>query len=220
MKRKVTRAFLIACFLILAGQTNANADPIILTHAGIGSGEIGGQVFSNREFEIIAQANTNNIESFSGGFFADHELVVIDIDGVGEFDFVTGTRTISSNEFANVGFSRTDSLSPLDYLVDGPIDAAFLDYDLTTDLGPITGGGFLRNWDNGAIVTSGGVLEFNDTFNFGFSFSAELTPVPEPSGLLFVCVAVLPLMNRVRRLPDNNGLNRGRACGRFETSNG
>lgn len=165
--------------------TTASAVPITFEHTGASSngitGTINGNAFTTTSFTITATADTDDVQ----GVFVNHLTASINIDGVGVFNFLTGTRT-----FANagiIGFSRAGNGGA--DLYNGP---ALVAYDLMSNLGPITGMADLLQWTNSAVNTSGGVLAFDSVQDINASFTATvgMAPVPLPAGGLLLLSAM------------------------------
>lgn len=173
----------IAHMILAAGlfAAPALAVPIEFTHFGSGSGTIDGVGFTST-FTIIAVGNTDDrLSMFGDGYFIDHLSAVITIDGVGTYDFITPTRTFVNSSFQLVGFSRA-GLFGAD-LFNGPADPFFASWDMTTSTGFISGAGSLLQWDFEDVMTSGGVLFFDD-FSTDAAFVATVVPAPASIGLL------------------------------------
>jgi hypothetical protein len=106
------------------------------------------------------------------------------IDGVGSLLFVSPTRTFVNNSLDLVGFSRAGS-SGLD-LFNGPTASVFASWDMLTSIGPISGSGRLLQWASSPVVTTMGILRFQDGFP-GATFRAQVGDeevVPEPTSLI------------------------------------
>lgn len=159
----------------------ASAQPIYFTHEGRGTGTVGDQSFVRADFTITTAADISNIESYGSGVFVNHDWARIEIEGLGSFDFVSGTSTFVNNLSSLVGFSRTDIGGDL---FNGPGSDQFGSYGLDTEIGPITGMGQLFQWDASPVETSGGVL-FMDFMNNGpATFTASFVPAPASAVLM------------------------------------
>jgi len=173
--KNTKQSVLIAGIVGLASAL-ASAAPITFVHEGSGSGTLDGVAFSAL-FTITASGDTNNRIGFGSGWYIGHTASTINIDGVGSFDFVTSTRTFVNNGAQLVGFSRGDADGGSD-LFNGPVNDAFGGWDMTTSIGPISGGGDLLQWGSTpAVVTTGGVLFFDDFFTDA-RFTATVVPAP------------------------------------------
>lgn len=124
-------------FVIALASVAHTAPGAIMTyiHEGSGVGSLDGVTFTGN-FTITATADSANIVNVGGVYFVDHDSAIIEIDGVGSFEFTTNTRTFVNNDLDLVGFSR-DAVSGSD-LTNGPTDLAFDTYSLDTQIGPIT----------------------------------------------------------------------------------
>lgn len=190
----------IAVCVALIFATAASAVQITFTHQTLdASGTIDGQVFGTSQVTITAVGDTDNIESFGSGFFIDHAMAQIDIEGVGTFNFLSATRTFVNNNSQIVGFSR-GGINGAD-LLNGPSDAAFGAWDMLSD---IFAGGTLSylQWGNSPVETDGGTLFFNSGSVSG-RFSAVLgeapiVPLPAAGWMLIAGLGGLGLMRRKR----------------------
>ncbi|PQA87907.1 hypothetical protein CW354_06055 [Marinicaulis flavus] len=169
-------------FFALAMFSAAHAAPITFTHeATSGGGTLDGAAFDGGAIVITAAADTDDIVDVGGGTYAvEHLAASIAIDGLGVFDFISPTRTFVNNGF--VGFSRSANggLNGAD-LLNGP--AGLGAYDLTTSIGPSTGGGNFLQWAVSAVLTDGGVLEFASV-GTDITFTAvvgDVSDVPLPA---------------------------------------
>jgi MYXO-CTERM domain-containing protein len=173
---------MFACSVGLVSVTGAHADFITFTHTGSGSGTLNSSMFGPSNFTIVSTADTNNRESFSSGYFINHDSVTITIDGLGTYDITDATRTFVNHNNQIVGFSR-GSNSGAD-LFNGPSDPAFLVWEMLTSVGPVTGTGYLMQWWDG-INTSGGLLDFYD----GSSAATFTATIPAPGVMALLGVA-------------------------------
>jgi len=151
---------LIMVFLLMAvSACPALADPMIFTHEGSGSGTLDGSPFGASDFVITAFGDTVNRLSFGVGWYIGHSSASISIDGVGDFDLLTGTRTFVNNGVYKVGFSRATGGGA--DLFTGPESLQFGTWDMLSPIGPISGSGILQQWTvSPQIDTTGGVLIF------------------------------------------------------------
>jgi hypothetical protein len=181
------RSLLAAIGFVLAAAVSAA--PITFIHSGMGSGTLDGVAFTNANFTIVALGDTDDRQAIPQGFFIDHLSASISISGVGLFSFVTGTRTFINDSSNTPGFSRA-GVGGAD-LFNGPADLAFDGWDMLTSIVPIFGLMGLLQWTLADVVTSGGVLVFNDQ-NVQGSFEAIVgQAVPEPGTLLLAGLALL-----------------------------
>lgn len=202
--RLVSVLFGLAAAALLGGVAAPSfAVPIEFRHHaaanGNGTGSLNGVAFGGVGFEITATGDTDQRQAFGSGYFINHISASISIPSVGDFVFITPTRTFVDTTTGQVGFSRAGS-SGLD-LYNGPTDDAFKAWDMLTSIGPINGNGEgeLLQWVTfppdppvPPVVTSGGVLIFGDDFR-NAQFQAQVrggTAVPEPGVLALLGLAL------------------------------
>lgn len=184
--------------LLMFASASAFAVPITFIHSGSGSGSIDGNLFTSAAFTITASDDTLLRQDCGAGcYFIDSNSASIDIDGVGTFAFLTGTRTFVQAGSGVVGFSRSGD-GGLD-LFNGPTNGALLGYDLTTAIGPVGGSGEILQWTAGDVLTSGGVLVFDDAI-VDATFTAVLVPEPETYALILAGLGVLAFVARRRKI--------------------
>ncbi len=185
MKKTLVCA-VVAMFLAVSTE----AGLLTFTHEGNGSGTLNGAPFSASDFVITAVGDTANRESYSAGWFIDHSSASILIDGLGDFDILTGTRTFVNNNSQMVGFSRA-GIRGAD-LFDGPTDAQFATWDMLDSTGPISGSVRLTQWTNDPLIdTGGGILKFHNNSGNGM-----FTAVPEPTTLILLGLGGLVVRKR------------------------
>jgi hypothetical protein len=174
---------------------NASAAPITFIHTGSGSGSIGGTPFGNSSFTITGLGDTANRQSFSNGYFIDHDSVMIDIQGVGTLNLVTGTRTFFNDDGNTPGFSRAGSAGA--DLFNGPSTTLLDGWDMLSSIGPFGGNLELMQWDFGNVITDGGILLFNHGISTG---TFEAVVVPEPGTFALFGAGLLCFTFDARRL--------------------
>lgn len=193
------RVRIIAAILALSFAGIASATPIKFTYTGTGSGALAGTAFSDAAFTITSLGDTDDRQSFSGGFSIDHISATIDISGVGTFAFITATRTFINNSIGVLGLSRA---SPgIGDLYDGPYNGALLgtSWDMLSDLGPVAGPFNLIQWSTYAVDTSGGVLALADLLGPGTFTATLMTDVPEPTTLWLMLAGMCGIALMMRR---------------------
>jgi hypothetical protein len=167
----------IVIILLSFVTADAPADMVIFTHEGNGSGTLDGNPFSASNFVITALGDTDDRSSYLESWFIDHLSASISIDGVGDFDFLTGTRSFVNNFNQIAGFSRqgTDGLD----LFNGPTDSQFAAWDMLSPIGPVSGSGKLIQWTSTPLInTTGGILIFNSDYSTNATFTMSVVPVP------------------------------------------
>lgn len=164
---------------VLALAAPAAANQISFLYRGAGSGTIDGHAFTNAKFVFEAVGDTDDRTSFGGGFSIFHTAAVIEIEGVGTFNLITGTRTFVNNSHDVLGLSR-QSGSDLYNLAAGED----IEWDMLHSF-ELSGTGALLQWAKTDVLTSGGVLVFDDLNDILAEFRAvvDSADVPEPAAL-------------------------------------
>jgi len=181
---------------LVAGSAAAGP-AIMFTHEGDGamSGTLDGVAFDSTSIVISGMGDIDDRTSFGSGFFIEHQSTEISISGLGTFDILTPVGTFVNNNNQIVGFSRSNNGNVDLDLFNGPVNAEFGSWDMTTSIGPHSGSGNLLQWDaDPQIQTSGGILTFN-SMTVDATFPATVLPAPGAVVLL----GVAGLITRRRR---------------------
>jgi len=201
---------------VLGSAAIAQATPITYVETGVASGTIGGSTFTNVLVQLTAVGDTSNVLTFTDG------TVVVDVNVVPmTYTIPTiGTATITQPT-AIYAFPQPVILDPkvpeLPFVVFGTLDqppavdgftglggsgnTALLGYDLRASIGPITGFGGIGRSPSQAVSTSLGTLNFTGDITSPHAegtFTATVTPVPEPVSLVLFGSGVAALVGRSR----------------------
>jgi hypothetical protein len=185
---KISAVFLALTMSIFAAPSNATLIDFIYT--GSGSGSINGSNFSNVNFVITAQSDTNDIQACGTTCnFINALSTNISIDGVGIFDFITETRTFSVNGIVGIARAGTRGLDLFN------VFSSALNFDLASSLAAVTANAELTQWRSPAVNTSGGVLKFNNanivgTFEAVMSGASIPTAVSAPATLALMVLGL------------------------------
>lgn len=162
-----------------------------------GGGPIAPVPFEVDHFTITGQGDTSN--RFTDGFSLfgiEHSSAQIEIPGVGTFEFLIPTFTVVAGAIPAALFL----VDPGFVVVEGPENPAFATYDLSSSVGPIFGEVRLIQWTVVDVMTSGGVLVFENRVARNGSFEAIVdAAVPEPGTLAILALGLLALERSLRR---------------------
>lgn len=203
MKSTILIAGMIITLLFLIN--NASSATITYIYTGHGSGDLGGVPFFNEDFTISATGNTADRENHGAGIFSiNNSTATINISDVGNLTISSPTRLFVNNLENTVGFSHA-GFGGLDLF--NTVNPAFGSWKMMNSIGPVDGIGKLIQWDGfgtdpdlDLVMTSEGILSFNDSFDVAATFQATVSPIPEPStyALLLVGLGVMGFLARVR----------------------
>jgi hypothetical protein len=176
--------------VVLTISSAANAAIIEFIYTGTGSGTLGGQAFTDSRFTITETSNTENIQSCEDEcVFIDAMSTTISIENVGQFDFLSGTRTFYNGEV--VGFSRAGAFGSDLYnafVIDG--------FDMMSAVGPVVANASLIQWARGDVNTTGGILIFGLQDVNGGTFEARVSSVPVPASIGIFALSLIGLAYR------------------------
>jgi hypothetical protein len=166
---------------LLWTSSPALADSATYTETDVASGSLGGAPFSDAlvTITLLGDTSTSTI-----GILGELEVfgpATVAVEGIGTASF-TDSLAVFDNPTGGAAGILDSSLGLFGLDVLDTIDPTFGTYDLTTDVGPITGLS-LFNADNGFATTDG---SFVLTSESGTSTFSATTAVPEPSSLFLV----------------------------------
>ncbi len=178
-KTRLIISALLGVFALATFAPVAGAASLRYTFTGSGSGRLDSAVFVERAFAIIGEADPANTATctVSDCRYLDFSSTRVRIDGLGEFAVASTLRVF--NTLGNLGLSRggPDGLDLFNVFHVAP------DYDFASSLGPIAAFASLLQWDVDDVLTSGGVLAFDNADTDG-TFKAEGVPLPASAWLL------------------------------------
>jgi len=182
------RTLIIAIVLLgtlLWTTSPALADGVTYTETDVASGSLGGASFSDALVTITLLGDTSTSTTGIFGALEVFGPTTVTVDGIGTASFTDSLAAFDSPIFGSAGILDS-SLGPFGSDVLDTMDPTFGTYDLTTDVGPITGFS-LFNADNGFATTDGSFVLTSDS---GTSTFSALTAVPEPCSLSLLGVGL------------------------------
>ncbi len=178
----------------LLGIMPAGASAVVMTftYTGNGSGTLGGVPFPASDFIITGMGDTATRRSLGVGWGITHSSASIQIAGLGQLGFISGTGTWLNTNRGTVNLGR----SPVGGdLFDSVSHAPLSTWDMLGPIGPITGQASLMQWSSTPLMnTTGGILIFNNG-----SCTETFTAIPEPATLALLCAAGVMATRRKRQ---------------------
>jgi hypothetical protein len=183
------RIIIFGIVLIVALDWSAEASPAIYTLSGIGFCELGTSYSQNASFTITSTADTSDIVQGSDqgdNYFAvTNSTATVSVSGLGTAMITDSTITVANQDgSAGIGDLSVD----LPILYDA--NQAFVSYDLSTSLEPITGTAILNSEDY--CNTTVGIFALGSISSV--TFQADV--VPEPSTFALLGIALVGLFLR------------------------
>jgi hypothetical protein len=180
------RAVILTLILLLAGVRVLQADPISYIYAGVGSGMLGASSFTNSQFQIVGQADTDNITSWppaANGPQNSHISTSIAIAGLGTYVITTPAHSWMNGaavpSWGGLGKDHDVNWITLD-------EAELIGYGLDTPLKPVFEPSPLHIDQFSSVSTSGGSLTFTSMYNVSFT---AVIPETSTAVLSVLCVA-------------------------------
>ncbi len=185
-----TKILLIALFVL--SPSHLFSDQVTFEVTTVGTGSLGNLDFTNELVTIRGVGDTDNVDMNGSVNLLLQDLdVYVDIEGLDTAMFTDAIQAISNNNSNLGGFGNTSNNFGL-LFVNNP---AFAAYDLTTDLGPISGS---ANIVNGVgHETDAGSFRL---FGTNGSATFQATVVPEPATGCLLAMGWIAASLKRRRL--------------------
>ncbi len=192
---------MVMSFLCVAALERTQAEPILYTFSGIGSGTLGAESFSNAAFAVTVSADTGDIVTSPLLFGLSHvpaSSATVFINGLGTVPIITQLGVADSQNLGMTGpaaitLNVSDSgLSPIFEVHPGTKD-----YLLSEPIGPIGGRVFTQPDSFTPFAMSDGDFAFSSLLSV--TFQAALQPVPEPASLALLCAGGVTLRLLARK---------------------
>jgi hypothetical protein len=157
--------------------------PVTYTEQAIASGTLGGSSFTSALVTIVFTGDTVNVTG-GGGFFTNAVgIATVTVGGIG-----TATFTDSMEAFDNQIFGPPAAAGIGDITVPGSVldtfNTVFASYDLTSSIGPVPGGSFIR--PDLTFGTTLGGLNISSAGDSTFTAVVSSSATPEPTSLALV----------------------------------
>jgi hypothetical protein len=184
--------------LFALGAALLPAAPITYTFTQLGSGSLGGTLFSDALVTLTLTGDTTGIVNPNPNLFRNPGSATVTVDGLGTADFTIPMRVFLNPSATVVGISRATDERDLIGLA--PPVPALTTYRLDLPIG-LTTGTPAGNPSLLFATTAGDfVLSTAQTVNRPVTFSASLnSDVPEPSTIGLISVGLAALLLRRRK---------------------
>jgi hypothetical protein len=189
----VGRTLIIALVLLgtlLWTSSPALADSATYTETAVASGSLGGASFSDALVTITLLGDTSTSTTGIFGALEVFGPATVTVEAIGTASFTDSLAVFDNPTFGAAGILDSN-LGLFGFDVLDTIDPAFGTYDLTTNIGPITGSSLFsppdpNNGFNGFATTDGNFVLTNS----GTSTFSASTAVPEPGSLFLLGVGL------------------------------
>jgi hypothetical protein len=178
------KLFLSAAALVCSAGM-ARATNITYSISAIAAGSLGGTDFRDELVTLTMNADTSSVTG-GAGFFTIGGTVQLSVAGIGNATFTDAMEVFDSQSFPAAGFGDITA-GPASVL--DTIDNAFITYDLTTAIGPITNSNFIN--PGKSFATDAGAFIIDSAGDA--TFTATTAAAPEPVSMLLTGAGLVGL---------------------------
>src|SRR5262245_47323214 len=182
---------------LLGVAYQAQATPITYREMITGTGTLGSSPFTNTVVTVSFFGDTSNVLGVGGLATNTVGTAAVAVFGLGIATFTDPIMGVVDNQNASAGPSAIISDFTAGRLILATVNPAFVNYDLRSSIGPISGPA-TANLGSPFPTTSGNFVLTSIVGNTS-TFTATTSTVPEPASVMLVGTGLLAAFTRARR---------------------